>query len=132
MKKLTILFAIFLFLIACENNESLVFKFTQHVNDKENVIKDDFLIQSKAFYVNKKEVNLDLILKTKTNDTIPGEDILKIEKVVNTLFEKNPQGKDIIDFGTEVNLRLYNSAGVKITEIPLKEYSTQDLAVLNK
>jgi hypothetical protein len=132
MKKLTILFSCIFFICACENMESRVFKFTQHVNDKENVIKDDFLIQSKAFYVDKKKVNVDLILKTKASDTIPGEDITKIEKVVNKLFEKNPKGKAIIDGGTEVDLRLYNSAGVKITEIPLKEYSTQDLKILNK
>lgn len=132
MEKLTILFACIFFICACENMESRVFKFTQHVNDKQNVIKDDFLIQSKAFYVNKKKVNLDLILKTKAIDTIPSEDIIKIEKVVSRLFEKNPKGKTIIDGGTEVNLRLYNSAGVKITEIPLNEYSNQDLKILNK
>lgn len=132
MKKLTILFASIIFLTACDTKETRVFKFTQHVNDKENEIKDEFLIQSKAFYVNKKEINLDLILKTRAIDTIPGVDIPKIEKVVTTLFEKNPNGKDIIDGGTEVNLRLYNSAGVKISEIPLKDYSTKDLIILNK
>lgn len=130
MRKIAaLLFTIFLF-IACENKESRVFKFTQHVNDKENSLKDDFLIQSKAFYVNKKVVNLDLILKTKTNDTIPSQEFNKVENIVKTLFDKNPKGKDIIDDGTIVNLRLYNAAGIKISEIPLKEYSTKDLDIL--
>ena len=80
MKKLTILFASIIFLAACDTKETRVFKFTQHVNDKENEIKDDFLIKSKAFYVNKKEINLDLIVKTRAIDTIPGADIPKIEK----------------------------------------------------
>jgi len=132
MKRIAILFTTIFFLIGCENKESRVFKFAQQVNDKENEIKDDFLIQSKTFYVNKNEVNMDLIVKTKAIDTIPTEDISKIEKVVSTLFEKNPKGKDIIDGGTEVNLRLYNSSGIKIKEIPLKAYTTQDLNVLNK
>ncbi|MCA5005401.1 hypothetical protein [Sphingobacterium bovistauri] len=130
MKNLTILFVSILFLIACENKESRVFKFTQHVNDKENEIKDEFLIQSKAFYVNKNKINLDLILKSKVNDTIPIEDLPKIEKIVNLLFEKNPQGKDIIVGGTEVNLRLYNAAGVKFSEIPLKDYNLNDLDLI--
>lgn len=130
MKKLTILLFITFIIISCENKETKAFRFTQHVNDKENAIQDTFLIQYKAYYVDKKGVNLDLILKSKANDTIPTQDIPKIEKVVNSLFEKNPKGKDIINMGTLINLRLYNSAGVKIREVPLKEYSSKDLNIL--
>ena len=132
MKKLAILFVVFIFFASCKNKESRVFKFTQHVNDKENEIKDEFLIQSKAFYVSKKQVNLDLILKTKTNDTIPVQELGQVENVVKSLFDKNPNGKDIIEGGTVVNLRLYNSSGVKISEIPLKEYNMKDLDILKK
>lgn len=130
MKKLTILFFIAFIIISCESKETKAFRFTQHVNDKENAIQDTFLIQSKAYYANKKGVQLDLILKSKANDTIPTQDIPKIEKVVNSLFEKNPNGKDILKSGTLINLRLYNSSGIKIREVPLTEYSVRDLEVL--
>lgn len=130
MKKLTILFFIAFIIISCESKETKAFRFTQHVNDKENAIQDTFLIQSKAYYANKKGVQLDLILKSKANDTIPEQDIPKIEKVVNSLFEKNPNGKDILKSGTLINLRLYNSSGIKIREVPLTEYSVRDLEVL--
>jgi hypothetical protein len=73
---------------------------------------------------------LDLILKTKTNDTIPAEELPKLENIVTSLFDKNPKGKDIIEGGTIVNLRLYNAAGIKISEVPLKEYSIKDFSAI--
>ena len=77
-------------------------------------------------------MNLHLILRTRTNDTIPKEELPKLERIVNMLFENNPNGKNIINDGPEVNLRVYNAAGIKISEIPLKDYSADDLLILNR
>ncbi|TJZ62243.1 hypothetical protein FAZ15_06985 [Sphingobacterium olei] len=126
MKKLT-LFFLALVLASCKSKEGKIFAFIEDFNNSE--ISNPLVKQSKAYYINKKEANIDFILNA-TDSTITN-DILKtsfpkiLDQVVNSHPDLNSLVKDDVIF----NLRIYNQFGTKVVESPLDKDNIANLNV---
>jgi hypothetical protein len=127
MKKLVFFLFLALVLASCKSKEGKIFAFVEEFNNSE--IADSLVKQSKAYYINKKEANIDFILNA-TDSTITN-DILKtsfpkiLDQVVNSHPDLNSLVKDDVIF----NLRIYNQFGTKVVESPLNKENIANLNV---
>lgn len=126
MKKLAFFLLLTLVLAACKSKEGKIFAFVEEFNNSE--IADSLVKQSKAYYINKKEANIDFILNA-TDSTITN-DILKTSfpKILDQVINSHPDLNSLVKDDVIFNLRIYNQFGTKVVESPLNK---ENIAHLN-
>lgn len=127
MRKVFLAIAVCLFLVSCKNKETRVFEFAQDFNKDERKIKDPDIKQNKAYYLDKNTVNLDYIINSESVDSLVQTDKDILKRILPISFQNNPNGKELIDEGVNITVRIFNKSGMKIKELPLKDYNINDL-----
>lgn len=129
MKYFILLIFSVLFFVSCKNKEARVYEYSQQFNEEQRVIKNENIKQVKAYYVNKNKIFLDFIFDTEAEE-ISGLKTSNVLMSLNKIFEKNPEGKELVKEGVSIIVRLYNHFGIKVTELPLKYYDSRDFDTL--
>ncbi|WP_140936987.1 hypothetical protein [Sphingobacterium lumbrici] len=119
MKKLVFFLFLALVLVACKSKEGKIFAFVEEFNNSE--INNPLVKLSKAYYINKKEANIDFILNA-TDSTITN-DILKTSfpKILDQVVSTHPELNNLVKDDVIFNLRIYNQFGTKVIESPLNK-----------
>lgn len=115
-----------LFLTGCKSKEARVYEFSQNFNKEERAVNNTNVKHVKAYYVNRNKVYLDFIFQTDAQD-VANLKLSDAATVLDEAMEKNPEGKALVAEGVAIIYRIYNQFGIKIAEIPLKNYDETDL-----
>lgn len=119
MKTLVLMAVTFLFL-SCKNKEARTYEFVENFNSMKDSISDTTIISKKAFYVGKDGLNLDYILKV-SPDALPDKELFfKVEGDLESVIKKFPDVRKLINEKVNVNIRVYDKYGSKITEKKLQ------------
>ncbi|GGH11317.1 hypothetical protein FAZ19_00590 [Sphingobacterium alkalisoli] len=127
MKKSIFFLLVALALASCQSKEGKIFSFVEDFNNSE--IVNPLIKQSKAYYINKREANIDFIFNAE--DSVITNDILKksFSSILGQVINAHPDLNTLVNDGVIFNLRIFNQFGTKVIESPLNKDNIKDLNV---
>lgn len=127
MKKSIFFLLVALVLASCQSKEGKIFSFVEDFNNSE--IVNPLIKQSKAYYINKREANIDFIFNAE--DSVITNDILKksFSSILGQVINAHPDLNTLVNDGVVFNLRIFNQFGTKVIESPLNKDNIKDLNV---